>query len=136
LRIVEFCLVTICQVCMKSKSITFKKIAYEALAGGSEMGFMGKVTRASLRVGLLAAAVKISVDNDVWSLRTDDSSATYEKFKRNIVPGTIVYKKTLPSTDEVREDVRQEWNSVVNCAFSYIGQLPSRLRSTEELKGK
>jgi len=100
------------------------------------MGFMGKVAKASLRVGLIAAAVKISVDNDVWSLCTDDSSATYEKFKRYIVPGTIVYKKKLPATDEIRDDVQHEWNSLTNCAFSYVSRLPNRLRGTEGLNSE
>ncbi len=105
--------------------------------------------RGGLRVGLLALAVKVSTDNKVWSLHTDESYAAYHKFTKNIVPGTIVYREKvlfkevegvqrhisplcilnfqLPSKDEMEADVSQKWNRNVNFAISYLSQLRSKL---------
>lgn len=107
----------------------------------AKMGFLSWLTRTSLRVGAVAAAVKISVDNgmpkfwnfnpflclDVWSLKTDVTEQKYGELKKNIVPGAIVYKEKvstsireisfkqfqLPQNDELETAVGSKWN--VSC---------------------
>ena len=47
----------------------------------------------------MATAVKLSIENDVWSLKTEKGSDVYEKLKKYILPGTIVYKEKVRSFD-------------------------------------
>ena len=51
--------------------------------------------RFAAKVGLVAGAVKLSIDNDVWSLKTEKGSETYDKLKKYILPGTIVYREKV-----------------------------------------
>ena len=51
--------------------------------------------RAGFRVAVVVGAVKVSYDNNVWSLHTKEGSENYEKLKRYIIPGTIVYKDNV-----------------------------------------
>lgn len=43
----------------------------------------------------VVGAVKVSMDHDVWSLRTTLGSENYEKLKQYVLPGTIIYKKKV-----------------------------------------
>ena len=48
-------------------------------------------------MAVVAAVVKVSADNNVWSLDTVRGSETYSKLKTYILPGTIVYKEKVSS---------------------------------------
>uniref|UniRef100_A0A915EJ01 MICOS complex subunit MIC13 n=1 Tax=Ditylenchus dipsaci TaxID=166011 RepID=A0A915EJ01_9BILA len=91
------------------------------------MGFLGYTIKTGLRVGIVAAAVKLSIDNCVWSPETDQGYATFEKLKQNVLPGTVVYPEHMPSKAEVQENIASKWNRNVNCAFSYLNAVPSRV---------
>uniref|UniRef100_A0A7E4UNX3 MICOS complex subunit MIC13 n=1 Tax=Panagrellus redivivus TaxID=6233 RepID=A0A7E4UNX3_PANRE len=93
------------------------------------MGVLWGLTKAGVKVGLVVAAVKLSVDNDVWSLRTEKGSDVYEKLKKYILPGTIVYKEKLPSTEEVQLDFGTRWNNGINAIFNILNATPARLNS-------
>ncbi|GMT01153.1 hypothetical protein PENTCL1PPCAC_23327, partial [Pristionchus entomophagus] len=95
----------------------------------SDMGFMWKTGKILLRVGLVAGAIKISLDNDIWSLRTEKGSDLYEKLKKYIVPGTIVYREKLPSVGDVQTEVGGRWNNGVNKVFSAVENAPSSLNT-------
>lgn len=47
------------------------------------------------RVGLLAGAVKLSVDQGVWSTGTEKTSVLFEQVKSKVLPGTIVYPEKV-----------------------------------------
>ncbi|KAK6023300.1 hypothetical protein OSTOST_10918 [Ostertagia ostertagi] len=68
----------------------------------------------SIKVALVAGAVKLSIDNDIWSLSTTSGANLYQKLKQYIVPGTIVFPENLPSVEEVQSDVGRIWNSGVD----------------------
>ena len=55
------------------------------------MDFLGFAAK----VGIVAGAIKLSIDNDVWSLKTEKGSETYENLKKYILPGTIVYREKV-----------------------------------------
>ncbi|KAE9549656.1 hypothetical protein FO519_007130 [Halicephalobus sp. NKZ332] len=93
------------------------------------MGFLWRLTKFTVKVGIVAGAIKLSIDNDVWSLRTDKGSEMYEKLKKYILPGTIVYREKLPSTEEVHLNVGSKWNDNVNCAFTMLNAAPAKLNS-------
>ncbi|VDM78068.1 unnamed protein product [Strongylus vulgaris] len=78
------------------------------------MGFFLSFTRFAAKTALVAVAVKLSIDNDIWSLNTTNGADLYEKLKRYIVPGTIVYPEQLPSPEEVTTDIERVWNKGVN----------------------
>ncbi|KAI1722337.1 protein QIL1 domain-containing protein [Ditylenchus destructor] len=82
---------------------------------------------AGTRIALVAGAVKLSLDNDVWSTTTKAGSNTYEKLKKEIVPGTFVYHEQLPSKEEVCSNAASCWNDNVNKTFDYINSVPSRI---------
>lgn len=48
-------------------------------------------------MGLLAGAVKLSVDQGVWSTGTDKTSKLFEQVKCKVLPGTIVYPEKVIS---------------------------------------
>ncbi|KAH7728588.1 Protein W04C9.2 [Aphelenchoides avenae] len=89
------------------------------------MGFFRWLTRTTAKVAVVAAVVKVSADNNVWSLDTVRGSETYSKLKKYILPGTIVYKEKLAS-EEFQTEAVSTWNCYVNCAFSMLNSVPSR----------
>lgn len=40
-------------------------------------------------------AVKVSLDNDIWSLSTEKGANLCEQLKERIIPGTIVYPQKV-----------------------------------------
>ncbi|CAJ0577470.1 unnamed protein product, partial [Mesorhabditis spiculigera] len=93
------------------------------------MGFLWRLSKLGLRVGLVAGAIKISYDNDIWSLRTEKGAKLYQTTKELIVPGTIVYKEKLPSVDEVKGKVGGCWNTGVDKTFNMIENAPASLNT-------
>uniref|UniRef100_A0AC35G7U2 MICOS complex subunit MIC13 n=1 Tax=Panagrolaimus sp. PS1159 TaxID=55785 RepID=A0AC35G7U2_9BILA len=93
------------------------------------MGFLWSLTKVGIKIGLVVGAVKLSIDNDVWSLKTENGSNGYEKLKKYILPGTIVYKEKLPSPEEVKINAGSRWNSSVNSVFEYLNSAPARINS-------
>ncbi|PAV72779.1 hypothetical protein WR25_15286 [Diploscapter pachys] len=89
------------------------------------MGFLWRVTKFTARVALVAGAVKLSLDNDVWSLNTVKGSDLYCRLKEYILPGTIVYPQKLPSKEEVLSEAGSSWNSGVDRVFNVIENVPS-----------
>jgi len=95
------------------------------------MGFIrtvfGSLTKTGLKLAVVAGAVKVSLDNEVWSLRTDVGETVYGKFKKDIVNGVVVYKEQLPSCDEMQNEYGGRWNRNVNRVFSYVNNASSKL---------
>uniref|UniRef100_A0A914VU67 MICOS complex subunit MIC13 n=1 Tax=Plectus sambesii TaxID=2011161 RepID=A0A914VU67_9BILA len=91
------------------------------------MGKMWKLTYNAARVGLLAGAVKLSVDQGVWSTGTDKTSVLFEQVKSKILPGTIVYPEKLPKPQEVKENLETNWNCGVKTTFDAIEEGPSKI---------
>uniref|UniRef100_A0A0K0DEC2 MICOS complex subunit MIC13 n=1 Tax=Angiostrongylus cantonensis TaxID=6313 RepID=A0A0K0DEC2_ANGCA len=78
------------------------------------MGFLWSLSKFSIKVALVAGAVKLSIDSGVWSLDNENGANLYNKVKRYILPGTIVFPKKAPSVDEVQLNVAQCWNNSVD----------------------
>ncbi|VDM53018.1 unnamed protein product [Angiostrongylus costaricensis] len=76
------------------------------------MGFLWSLF--SIKVALVAGAVKLSIDSDVWSLDNENGANLYNNVKRYILPGTVVFPKKIPSIDEVQLDVAQCWNNGID----------------------
>jgi len=91
------------------------------------MGKVWKLTYNVARVGLLAGAVKISVDQGVWSTGTDKTSALFEQVKSKVLPGTIVYPEKLPKPQEVKESLEANWNCGVKTTFTAIEESPGKI---------
>uniref|UniRef100_A0A1I7XMK4 MICOS complex subunit MIC13 n=1 Tax=Heterorhabditis bacteriophora TaxID=37862 RepID=A0A1I7XMK4_HETBA len=84
------------------------------------MGILWKISRWTFRVGLFAGAVKLSIDNDIWSLKTDKGSDLYAKLKEYILPGTIVFAKKLPTAQEMQFGIGKYWNCGVNKHLQFL----------------
>ncbi|KAI6182089.1 MICOS complex subunit MIC13 [Aphelenchoides bicaudatus] len=84
------------------------------------MGFVSWIGKKTLQLGVVAAALKVSIDNDVWSLRSDVTEKSYENFKKTIVNGTIVYKEKLLQNEGALKEAGSKWNDNVNCAFNAL----------------
>ncbi|WKX90070.1 hypothetical protein Q1695_009143 [Nippostrongylus brasiliensis] len=93
------------------------------------MGFLWSLSKFSIKVALVAGAVKLSVDNDIWSLNTTSGADLYRKLKEYIIPGTIVFPEKLPSVEDVQVDATQMWNKGVDKVFSAIENAPSSLNT-------
>ncbi|ETN76107.1 hypothetical protein RB195_004944 [Necator americanus] len=93
------------------------------------MGYLWKISRFTVKVALVAGAVKLSIDNNIWSLDTARGADLYAKLKEYIIPGTIVYPEKLPSVEEVTTDVERCWNKGVDKVFSTIQNAPSSLNT-------
>ncbi|CAJ0593483.1 unnamed protein product [Cylicocyclus nassatus] len=93
------------------------------------MGFFLSFTRFAAKTALVAVAVKLSIDNDIWSLNTSNGADLYEKLKKHIVPGTIVYPEKLPSAEQLATDVERVWNKGVDKVISTIEKAPSNLNN-------
>ncbi|CAJ0944569.1 unnamed protein product, partial [Mesorhabditis belari] len=93
------------------------------------MGFLWRLSKFGLRVGLVAGAVKITYDNDIWSLKTDKGAKLYEETKEHVVPGTIIYREKLPSLDEVETAVGNRWNHRVERLFNFVDNFPSSVNT-------
>ncbi|KHJ85383.1 hypothetical protein OESDEN_14893 [Oesophagostomum dentatum] len=65
------------------------------------MGFFLSFSRFAVKTALVAVAVKLSIDNNVWSLNTTNGADLYEKLKKYIVPGTIVYPEKHSSSGDL-----------------------------------
>lgn len=89
------------------------------------MGMFWALTKAGVKVGVVVAAVKLSLDHDVWSLNTDKGADLYERLKKYVVPGTIVFPQELPSREKLRRKVSEAWNGGVNTLFNAIDAVPS-----------
>ncbi|CAD5206540.1 unnamed protein product [Bursaphelenchus okinawaensis] len=92
------------------------------------MGFLSWLTKSGIRLAAVAGAVKISIDQNVWTLEPAVGETVYDNFTKNIVNGTVVYKEKLPSCEEVQSEVGSKWNKNVNCAFHYINNAPELIR--------
>ncbi|VDN53694.1 unnamed protein product [Dracunculus medinensis] len=55
------------------------------------MAILLKLIRVGAKVGVVVFAVKVSLDNDIWSLSTEKGANLCEQLKERIIPGTIVY---------------------------------------------
>ncbi|EPB72314.1 hypothetical protein ANCCEY_08597 [Ancylostoma ceylanicum] len=84
--------------------------------GSPTMGFFWSFSRFAVKTALVAGAIKLSIDNDIWSLNTTNGADLYEKLRKYIVPGTIVYPEQLPSVEEVTTDIERVWNKGVDKA--------------------
>ncbi|KAK5971674.1 MICOS complex subunit MIC13 [Trichostrongylus colubriformis] len=93
------------------------------------MGFLWSVSKFSIKVALVAGAVKLSIDNDIWSLSTASGANLYRKLKQYIVPGTIVFPENLPSVEEVQTDVGHAWNNGVEKVFTAVQSAPSSINA-------
>ncbi|KAE9421261.1 hypothetical protein Angca_001117 [Angiostrongylus cantonensis] len=91
------------------------------------MGFLWSLSKFSIKVALVAGAVKLSIDSGVWSLDNENGANLYNKVKRYILPGTIVFPKKAPSVDEVQLNVAQCWNNSVDRVLAAIHNAPSSL---------
>ncbi|KAI6179721.1 hypothetical protein M3Y98_00640900 [Aphelenchoides besseyi] len=94
------------------------------------MGLIGWLAKSGLKIAAVAGAVKISMDNNVWSLNTNESGHVYEKFKKDVVNGTIVYKEKMPTCDEMQTNVGQNWNNGINQIFNYLNNAPTTIKET------
>ncbi|KAK0425578.1 hypothetical protein QR680_009270 [Steinernema hermaphroditum] len=93
------------------------------------MGFMGRLLKIGVKWGMVVGAVKLSIDQEVWSLKTERGSELYSKLKEYILPGTIVYREKLPSPEEVHLNVGSKWNDGINSVFSGINRFPATLNA-------
>ncbi|CAI5437554.1 unnamed protein product [Caenorhabditis angaria] len=93
------------------------------------MGFLWKTAKLGIKVGLVAGAVKLSIDNDIWSTNNVKGSELYQKLKKYIVPGTLVFPEQLPSKQEVQLEVGGRWNNAVDTVFTSIENVPSSLNT-------
>lgn len=51
--------------------------------------------RVGVKVGVVAGAVKLSVDQDIWSLNTNKGARVYANLQEHVVPGTIVFPEKV-----------------------------------------
>ncbi|CAD6184950.1 unnamed protein product [Caenorhabditis auriculariae] len=95
------------------------------------MGFLWKLSKFAIKVGLVAGAVKISIDNDIWSLNNVKVGIRFvpKKLKKYILPGTIVFPEQLPSPREVQLEVGSRWNNGVDKVFTTIENVPSSINT-------
>uniref|UniRef100_A0A1I7ZRW9 MICOS complex subunit MIC13 n=1 Tax=Steinernema glaseri TaxID=37863 RepID=A0A1I7ZRW9_9BILA len=93
------------------------------------MGFTSRLLKTGVKWGVVVGAVKLSIDQEVWSLNTERGSELYSKLKQYILPGTIVYREKLPSPEEVHLNVGSKWNGVIDSIFGYANSFPSTLNS-------
>ncbi|KAL6729449.1 hypothetical protein ANCDUO_24886 [Ancylostoma duodenale] len=93
------------------------------------MGFFWSFSRFAVKTALVAGAIKLSIDNDIWSLNTTNGADLYEKLRKYIVPGTIVYPEQLPSVEEVTTDIERVWNKGVDKVFTTLQHAPSNLNT-------
>ncbi|KAJ1364862.1 hypothetical protein KIN20_025050 [Parelaphostrongylus tenuis] len=89
------------------------------------MGLLWSLTKFSAKVALVAGAVKLSIDSDVWSLNNANGANLYNDVKRDILPGTIVFPEEVPSIDEIQLNVAQCWNHGVDRVLTAIQNAPS-----------
>lgn len=73
------------------------------------MGFITWLGKTTLKIGVVAAgkpyfcrrfyklisAVKISIDNHVWDLQTIDGEKEMDIIRKNVLPGTIVFREEV-----------------------------------------
>nr|CDJ95379.1 Hypothetical protein CBG22669 [Haemonchus contortus] len=88
------------------------------------MGFLWSVSKFSIKVALVAGAVKLSVDNNIWSLNTTSGANLYNQLKQYILPGTIVFPENLPSVEEVQTDLGRAWNNGIDKVFTAVENAP------------
>ncbi|CAB3408252.1 unnamed protein product [Caenorhabditis bovis] len=93
------------------------------------MGFFWKTAKFGIRVGLVVGAIKLSIDNDIWSTNNVKGSELYQKLKKYIVPGTLVFPEQLPSKQDVELEVGGRWNNGVDKVFNAIEKVPSSLNT-------
>uniref|UniRef100_A0A0M3HQM2 MICOS complex subunit MIC13 n=1 Tax=Ascaris lumbricoides TaxID=6252 RepID=A0A0M3HQM2_ASCLU len=89
------------------------------------MGVFWQLVRVGVKVGVVAGAVKLSVDQDIWSLNTNKGARVYANLQEHVVPGTIVFPEKLPSREEVRRSVGGAWNCGVDAFFTGLEKMPS-----------
>ncbi|TKR93868.1 hypothetical protein L596_008243 [Steinernema carpocapsae] len=94
------------------------------------MGIMGRLFKVGVKWGLVVGAVKLSIDQEVWSLKTERGSELYSKLKEFILPGTIVYREKLPSPEEVHVNVGSKWNDGIDSVFSSVNSIPTALNAS------
>ncbi|KAK6038384.1 hypothetical protein COOONC_24111 [Cooperia oncophora] len=93
------------------------------------MGFLWSLSKFSIKVALVAGAVKLSIDNDIWSLSTTNGADLYSKLKQYILPGTVVFPEKLPTVEEVRIGAERRWNNGVDKVFTAVENAPSSLNT-------
>ncbi|CCD73388.1 MICOS complex subunit MIC13 [Caenorhabditis elegans] len=93
------------------------------------MGFLWKTAKLGIKVGLVAGAVKLSIDNDIWSTNNVKGSELYQKLKKYILPGTVVFPEQLPTVEDVQLKAGGKWNSAVDSVFTTIENVPSSVNT-------
>ncbi|VDO29310.1 unnamed protein product [Heligmosomoides polygyrus] len=83
--------------------------------------------RFSVKVAAVGGAVKLSIDNNIWSLNTSRGADLYSKLKEYILPGTIVFPENLPSLEEIKTDAGRYWNCGVDKVFTTIENAPKSM---------
>ncbi|KAF1769527.1 hypothetical protein GCK72_001344 [Caenorhabditis remanei] len=96
---------------------------------GRDMGFLWKTAKLGLKVGLVAGAVKLSIDNDIWSTNNVKGSELYQKLKKYILPGTVVFPQQLPTVEDVQLKAGGTWNNAVDSVFTTIENVPSSVNT-------
>ncbi|VDD88297.1 unnamed protein product [Enterobius vermicularis] len=81
------------------------------------MSFVWKLTKAGIKIGVVYAAVKLSLDYDIWSLNTGKGADNYNRLQKTIMPGLQVFSN-LPSTSEMGERIEKSWNCGVKKFFN------------------
>ncbi|CAD5209425.1 unnamed protein product [Bursaphelenchus xylophilus] len=92
------------------------------------MGFVSWVTKSGIKLAAVVVAVKVSIDQKVWTLEPAEGEAVYQTFTKDVLNGAVVYKEKLPSCEEVKSDMGSKWNKNINCAFGYLNQAPELLK--------
>ncbi|VDK43385.1 unnamed protein product [Anisakis simplex] len=84
-----------------------------------------KCFRVGLKFGVVAGCVKLSIDQGIWSLKTDKGAQLYANLQEHVLPGFIVFPEELPSNEELRRDLGGVWNSGVDSFFNGIEKMSS-----------
>ncbi|KAI6221321.1 MICOS complex subunit MIC13 [Aphelenchoides fujianensis] len=92
------------------------------------MGFVGWIAKSGLKLAAVAGAVKISLDQGVWSLNTDESGRVYDRLKREVVNGAVVYPEKMPTRDELQTRVGESWNAGIKRLFGLLDETPATVR--------
>ncbi|KAF1769530.1 hypothetical protein GCK72_001347 [Caenorhabditis remanei] len=85
-----------------------------------DMGFLWKTAKLGLKEGLVAGAVKLSIDNDIWSTNNVKGSELYQKLKKYILPGTVVFSQQLPTVEDVQLKAGGTWNNAVDSVCYFL----------------
>ncbi|KJH51179.1 hypothetical protein DICVIV_02641 [Dictyocaulus viviparus] len=93
------------------------------------MGLLWSISKFSIKVALVSGAVKLSIDSDVWSTNNENGAFLYNTIKEYVLPGTVVFRESFPSLDEVKSNVAQYWNNGVDRVFMAFESAPASFRT-------